>query len=69
MTYEEIHGIFPSKTNSNIADFLSMENDKRGCTRQGKDRITFASKSEVERTAKLMLEQWHDTFVRLAEND
>lgn len=69
MTYEEIHGIFPSKTNSNIDDFLSMENDKRDCTRQGKDRLTFTSKSEVERTAKLMLEQWHDTFVRLAEND
>ena len=69
MTYEEIHGMFPSKTNSNLAAFLSMENDKRSGTKQSKNKVTFASKSEVERTTKLMLEQWHDTFVRLAEND
>lgn len=69
MTYEEIHGMFPSKTNSNLAAFLSMKNDKRDCTKQGKNKATFASKIEVERTAKLMLEQWHDTFVWLAEND
>lgn len=69
MTYEEIHGMFPSKTNSNLAAFLSMENDKRDCTKHDKDRLTFTSKSESARTVKLMLEQWHDTFVRLAEND
>ena len=67
MTYEEIHGMFPSKTNSNLAAFMSMENDDLDCTRPGKDRVTFASKRGGERTAKLMLEQWHDTFVRLAD--